>query len=81
MFNEFRDPNAGDTLFNDDNPGAEAESEQAPKRGLNLGFQFNSNNFLGMTASQRFVLSFMLMLVVLILGSLMLLVLGKIQPF
>ena len=51
-------------------PAPKAPAPRAPRR--------RSKKFLGMTAPQRFALSFMLMLMVSVMGFMFLLVMGKI---
>jgi len=56
----------------------EEEAKFQPAAGTSIGRRARSSRFLGMTAMQRFVIAFMLMLVVCIIGSMALLVMGKI---
>lgn len=47
-----------------------------------FGLKINSNNFLGMTAFQRFIITLLLFFMVLVLGSMLLMITGSIAlPF
>lgn len=68
----------------DDMSEIEPMLEKKPKKsgmGLNMNVKFNSNTFLGMNAFQRFVISALLFLVVLIMGAMLLLLTNSIALF
>lgn len=78
MFDDLRNESQS-SQFSDD----ELESLLEPKREkerkpLKLG---SRGKILGLTASQRFILSLLLMLSTCLLGSMLLLVTGKVIPF
>ena len=58
-------------------PVARSKSSAAPKRRS----RSRNSNFLGMTPTQRFILSLMLMFTVLIMGTLAMFVLGRMSIF
>lgn len=68
MFDNLRD-DSSDTFYE------ETEAKYQPAIGSTRS---SSKRFLGMTSQQRFVISIMLMLTVCILGTMVLLVFGKI---
>lgn len=72
MFDNLRDDSSN--TFSDEN-----EAKYQPAAGYSSG-RTSSKRFLGMTSIQRFVIAFLLMMTVCVLGSGALLVLGKIAP-
>jgi len=84
MFDDLR--NSADmkgSLTPDDEVDLDIEpllKKKAPKTAM--GFRFNSNNFLGMNAFQRFVISALLLSMVCVLGTMLLLITNSISlPF
>jgi hypothetical protein len=49
--------------------------------GAKVGTKLSTSRFMGLTAGQRFVLSILLLLAVVVMGSMCLLVLGKVALF
>jgi len=81
MFEDLRNSDDGKgSFFTDDQNDVEPLLEQKPAR-QTFGIKFNSRNFLGMTAFQRFVISALLLVVVCVLGSMFLMITGKITLF
>jgi hypothetical protein len=76
MFDNLRE--SADSSFYEEEPNDlykdPAPSRQAARMPRRRG---SNSNFLGMTAQQRFILSFMFMLTVCILGTLAMFLLGK----
>jgi len=72
MFDDLRN-DAASKSFGEE----EAKSQPAAVRDYDYGQSASSGRFLGMTSMQRFVLAFMLLLTVCVLGSLVLFVMGK----
>jgi hypothetical protein len=70
MFDNLRDDSS--STFSE-----ESEAKYQPAAGYSTG-RAGSKRFLGMTSIQRFVITFLLMLTVCVLGSMVLLVLGKV---
>jgi hypothetical protein len=70
MFDNLRDDSS--STFGDEN-----EAKYQPAAGYATG-RARSKKFLGMTSMQRFVIAFLLMMTVCVLGSMVLLVFGKI---
>lgn len=80
MFNNSKDSSY--SFFKDDEeqpqePFGEDDVPRSKKRGDDDGLGFSSDNFLGMTAVQRFVISLLFLMMVCILGSMFLLVTGS----
>jgi hypothetical protein len=71
MFDNLRDDAAASPFY-------EEEAKFQPAAGTSSGGGTHSKRFLGMTAAQRFVIVFMLMITVCILGAMVLLVTGKV---
>ena len=71
MFDNLREEAASSPFY-------EEEAKFQSTAGAGSVGRASSNRFLGMTAMQRFVIAFMLMLTVCIIGAMALLVLGKI---
>ncbi|RPH62085.1 MAG: hypothetical protein EHM81_02940 [Chloroflexi bacterium] len=80
MFDDLRKDSDASAFFQEEEP-VEPLLDVKPKKRSSGGLKINDNNFLGMTAFQRFVISIMLMMVVCILGAMFLLVTEKILPF
>ena len=80
MFDDLRNEGNSSPLFQEEDaePLLDVQPKQSNRAG-GFGLKIN-NNFLGMTAFQRFVISMMLLMVVCILGTMFLLVTGKILP-
>ncbi len=74
MFDNLREQADSGTFYEDEAPLETAVETSAPQPSPVR----RSGRFLGMTAIQRFILSVMLMMIVCILGSMFLLVAGKI---
>jgi hypothetical protein len=72
MFDNLRDDSS--STFGDDN-----EAKYQPAAGYASG-RASSKRFLGMTSMQRFVIAFLLMLMVCVVGSGTLVALGVIAP-
>lgn len=72
MFDNLRDDSS--STFGDDN-----EAKYQPAAGYASG-RASSKRFLGMTSLQRFVIAFLMMLMVCVLGSGVLVFLGKMAP-
>jgi hypothetical protein len=87
MFDDLRQESNDQqsSFFQDDLSDVEPLLDKKPEKknaGLGLNLKFNSKNFLGMNAFQRFLISFLLLLVVCIMGSMILLIAGSISlPF
>ncbi|MBK8619946.1 MAG: hypothetical protein IPN96_23305 [Anaerolineales bacterium] len=71
MFDNLREDAAASPFY-------EEEAKFQPALDLAPSGRARSSRFLGMTAMQRFVITFMLMLAVCVIGTMALLVLGKI---
>jgi hypothetical protein len=71
MFDNLRDDAAASPFY-------EEEAKFQPAAGTSLPSGSRSKRFLGMTAAQRFVIVFMLMITVCVLGAMVLLVTGKV---
>jgi hypothetical protein len=69
MYDDFRDDSSSSYYGDEQAQPAASAASRARSR---------PSRFLGMTSIQRFVLAFMLMLVVCIIGALLLFVMGKI---
>ena len=76
MFDDLRNNNDQTPFFQDE--GMKPLLDEKP--GRSGGIKLNGK-FLGMTAFQRFIISFMLVILVMILGTMFLLVTGTIAPF
>jgi hypothetical protein len=72
MFDNLRDDST--STFGDDN-----EAKYQPAAGYATG-RARSKRFLGMTSMQRFVIAFLMMLMVCVVGSGVLVAFGKIAP-
>jgi hypothetical protein len=80
MFDDLRNSSGGDqdSFFKDDELEIEPLLENRPVKSSLPAMKFNSNNFMGMNALQRFVISTLLFLMVCILGTMLLLVTERI---
>ena len=78
MFDDLRQESDSSPFFKEEEvePLLDAKPQKR-SRGGGFGFKFN-DKFLGMTSFQRFVISIMLLMVVCIMGTMFLLVTGKI---
>ena len=83
MFDDLRSGSDDESsFFQDDFADIDPLLEKKPKKsGLGLNIKFNSKTFLGMNAFQRFVISMLLLIVVCIMGTMLLMVTGKIALF
>jgi hypothetical protein len=83
MFDDLRnDSDDKSSFFQDDLSDIEPLLEKKSKKsgsGSSLGF--NSKTFLGMNASQRFVISTLILIVVCIMGAMLLMITGSIGLF
>ena len=71
MFDNLRDDTSASPFYEEEakfQPAASTSSYSSPR----------SKRFLGMTAAQRFVIVFMVMIMVCVLGAMLLLVTGKV---
>lgn len=77
MFDDLRNSAAGQSSFTDqgDEELKAFLKEQSPRRGFNPSF--NSNNFLGMNAFQRFFISALLFVVVCVLGLMLVMIVSN----
>jgi hypothetical protein len=71
MFDNLRDDTAASPYY-------EEEAKFQPAVGTSSYSGSRSKRFLGMTAAQRFVIVFMLMITVCVLGAMLLLVTGRV---
>ena len=71
MFDNLREDAAASPFY-------EEEAKFQPAAGTSSSSGSRSKRFLGMTAAQRFVIVFMLMITVCVLGAMVLLVTGKV---
>jgi hypothetical protein len=71
MFDDLRNEAASKPFYD------EAEAQYQPAAGTGTAGKKSSGRFLGMTSAQRFMLVFMLMLAVCVIGALFLFVTGK----
>lgn len=79
MFNNPKDSSYSFFKDDEDKP-QESFADDAPAPGrapAEDGLGFNSRNFLGMTAAQRFVIALLFLMMVCILGTMFLLVTGS----
>jgi len=84
MFDSFRDSKENDAFaFQDDDvqqdDSFDGQSKKSKKKssGGGNGLGFNSKNFMGMNAIQRFIISIMFFMMVCILGAMFLLITGS----
>lgn len=80
MFDDLRKDSNESAFFQEENETDLLPKAKPKKTGAGMSIKIN-NNFLGMTAFQRFILSVMLMVVTCVLGAVLLLVTGKILMF
>jgi hypothetical protein len=83
MFDDLRNSDDGKgSFYEDDQADLEPLLEKKPaKQALGLGIKFNSRNFMGMNAFQRFMISALLLVVVCIMGVMFLMITGSISLF
>jgi len=86
MFDDLRNSSENDSsFFQDDELEIDPLLEKKPKKpslgGLKLNIKFNSKNFLGMNAFQRFIISLLLLMVICILGSMLMMITGSFSLF
>lgn len=79
MFDNLRDLSDEGGIY-DETPEDKGESK-ARAMGAKVGTKLSTSRFMGLTAGQRFVLSILLLMAVVVLGSMCLLVLGKVTLF
>jgi hypothetical protein len=81
MLDDLRKDSDTSSFFHEEDEVEPLLDAKPKKRGGMGGLKINDSNFLGMTAFQRFIISIMLMMMVCVLGTMFLLVTGKILPF
>jgi hypothetical protein len=79
MFDNLRDLSDDGGIY-DETPDDTSDSK-ALAMGAKVGTKLSTSRFMGLTAGQRFVLSILLLLAVVVMGSMCLLVLGKVTLF
>jgi hypothetical protein len=76
MFDNLRE--SADSSFYEEEPNDLYKESTPSRQAVSKPYRRRNNgNFLGMTAQQRFILSFMFMLTVCIMGTLAMFLLGK----
>ncbi len=82
MFDNLRDDANSVPFYEDEVQFQEAEERKpAAKPPRKVSYSFESGRFLGMTAMQRFIIAFLLLISVCVLGSMCLLVTGRVGLF
>lgn len=79
MFDNLRDLSDDGGIY-DETPEDRGGSK-AMEVGAKVGTRLSTGRFMGLTAGQRFILSILLLLTVFVMGSMCLLVLGKVTLF
>jgi hypothetical protein len=79
MFDNLRDLSDDGGIY-DETP-EDTRDSKALAMGAKVGTKLSTSRFMGLTAGQRFVLSILLLLAVVVMGSMCLLVLGKVTLF
>lgn len=78
MFDDLRDESQSAQFSDDDFDSLLKPKPAKVRKSFKLG---SGGKILGMTASQRFILSFLLLTATCLMGSMLLLVSGKLMPF
>jgi hypothetical protein len=81
MFDNLRDSASSSSFYEEESNDLYKEPASKPLASLGSLPRRRESRFLGMTAQQRFILSFMLMFTVCLLGTMAMLVLGKMGLF
>ena len=76
MFDNLRES----SFYEDDDRNTPPAQDQAPKAAT-VSFKRRDSRFLGMNAMQRFIVSLMLFFTVCVLGTLAMLILGRMSVF
>ena len=80
MFDNLRE-SASSSFYEEETNDLYKEPASKPLSSIASAPRQRSSRFLGMTAQQRFVITFMLMFTVCLLGTLAMLILGKMSVF
>ncbi len=81
MFDNLRDSASSSSFYEEESNDLYKEPASKPLAALGSMPRRRGSRFLGMTAQQRFLISFMLMFTVCLLGTLAMLILGKMSVF
>ncbi len=82
MFDDLREQADSTPFYEDEAQFQDAEARRpATKPPRQVSFNFENGRFLGMTPLQRFILAMLLLISVCVLGSMCLLITGRISLF